>query len=1306
MRKLIYCAAALATALFAGSCQQELLDTAVQGNTVTFSVKIPEVSTKAVAVGNDASMINDLVYAVYKTTAGSVDQALADWDGTTTFLYAVNSVDPRFSDKSTDVVNVELLNDQNHIVLLWAQHADVWVSQHGDAIDLTNITYPSELEVSAGCADKYAAFSGVKFIEANDKTNTQPIELTRPFAQINIATVKPANYAVVINGTTVTVNEAGDNFNVASQLPTETEDVTYEWAGKVYEEKLSANSQEYDHYLAMGYVFAAGNVSVDYTIVTEGHGTITNTISNVPVAKNYRTNIIGNLLTSDVDYNVVLDKNWKDDGANMDVICEGLVENINGDYEISTSEGLAYAINNKFQQGGNFYIYPGEYNLNGVTVVPQPFENGVLKVYAEKPVVTRAVNIEGVVIKGLNIDAIVTKVASGAQAIFSNITIESDTKLVGTNEGVVAIENCSNEDTEVPAKLIGSNNENGKVIDLATMATFADITAAINAGLSEINLTGDVTASEILLVNKPVTINGNGYTFTSTAGRAINVSTLGEVNINNLTVVGEESCQRGINIINYPATVNLDNFTASGTEKFLYATYIYLTPIEETVATLNIKNSNLTAWAAIALYSKGATVNVVDSHLKGINTQPYAGTHNNQYSVIAFGSNYPEMSVNVTGGSITAQSNEGCEYEFIVGSNEGCTNSSITLDTELLFVGERVGYVNIDPNETTLKVNATYADAIIDEGWLVTEPENGFVTVENPAARVGNTGYRTFEEAVAAAKAGDTITLCDDVTLETQKTLPADITLNGNGYQINGTINAGGNLTFAGHTKVTAFSAGYYDRVITIGEGDCLEITGGGRVSLAYGNTFNITGSIENAKTADKANIQPSLIIPGGISITGGNNATMNVTNAYVKIGSTTSKPGEANGTYTLNFANSIAEFTKDLAFSQPSGTKDPAFNMTLTNSVFTTGTKFQVWPTRSSVIVDNSVVTVGSYFLNSGNVEVKNNSKFTGSTIQFGESGGGNNGSISIDSSEFTITSTGKAHAFDGKNTGSITLKNAAVVTIDYVKDMILAVADDCTFNCTNADNCINRIVVADGVTKDQKGAYYVSSAAGLKHMNNIFANKTAGKNVVMNLTADIDFTGKTWTPVDSHVDFGPTISEINGNGHTVSNFTINGQAMFTRFAGSGNVTIKDITFDNAKVDSKGAINTSILTVQTYQNVLLDNVDVKNSTIIGGYKVAPLIATVYNESPSTITATLMNCDVTNTTVKATSYDFCTTGMVAFVYADDNDKIEFENCTVSYVKLYAPNVYTAHAAIYTTGSETLYNEAEGVTVSNVTFENI
>ncbi len=242
-------------------------------------------------------------------------------------------------------------------------------------------------------------------------------------------------------------------------------------------------------------------------------------------------------------------------------------------------------------------------------------------------------------------------------------------------------------------------------------------------------------------------------------------------------------------------------------------------------------------------------------------------------------------------------------------------------------------------------------------------------------------------------------------------------------------------------------------------------------------------------------------------------------------------------------------------------------------------------------------------------------------------------------------------------------------------------------------------------GLYTDGAQTYYVYTAEGFAGLNEMMNNKTAGKNVNVELCSDIDMAGKTWTPVDSHADTAFTFAGLNGNGHAIQNLTINGQAMFTRFSGFGDVTIKDITFDGATVNS-GAINTSILTVQSYQNVLLDNVDILNSSITGAYKVAPFIATVYNEKPSTVTATFKNCDVFNTTVTATVYDFCTTGMVAFVYASDNDKVEFENCSVTDVKLCAPDDrYKAHAAVYTTGSSTLYDVVDGVTVTNCTFTN-
>jgi hypothetical protein len=247
---------------------------------------------------------------------------------------------------------------------------------------------------------------------------------------------------------------------------------------------------------------------------------------------------------------------------------------------------------------------------------------------------------------------------------------------------------------------------------------------------------------------------------------------------------------------------------------------------------------------------------------------------------------------------------------------------------------------------------------------------------------------------------------------------------------------------------------------------------------------------------------------------------------------------------------------------------------------------------------------------------------------------------------------------------------------------------------------------LVSAGLFQNEQGEYIVTTGAGLASLNAKW-DTTSKKALTIRLGADIDFAGYTWKTVDSHVDqkYG-YLKEFDGQGYVITNLTVQGQAMFGRFAGTGDVTIKNITFDNANVNSNGSLNTSILVGQSYQNVLLDNVDVINSTIIGGYKVAPLMGTVYNENASTITATLKNCDVKDTVVKATSYDFCTTGMVAFVYEDNNDKVVFENCTVSDVYITAPNVYTAHAWVYTTGSDTLYNEVEGVTVTGCTFETL
>lgn len=354
MKKLIYCAAVFATALFAGSCQRELLDPAQDGSTVTFSVGIPELAgTKANAngIGNGAD-INNLVYAVYKTTSDETE-AFANVKPED-LVYCINPLDPKgdedgvytyFNENGEAHVSLELVKNQKYVVLFWAQHEQTWVS--GKEFNLTDITYPDHSEKNPRVANSnyYEAFCGAAYIDEVTASCSKRATLTRPFAQINLATNNPEDYEVNIATSSVKVWGAADNFNVATMKATGTTDVEYVAAEKPAEGEFKG----YEHYVAMNYIFAneKGNntqtVKVECTINSDfyANGIVTE-IENVPVAQNYKTNILGNLLTSKVDYTVELVKDWNTPDYEVKVVSvssaqelaeafEALEENVEGE---------------------------------------------------------------------------------------------------------------------------------------------------------------------------------------------------------------------------------------------------------------------------------------------------------------------------------------------------------------------------------------------------------------------------------------------------------------------------------------------------------------------------------------------------------------------------------------------------------------------------------------------------------------------------------------------------------------------------------------------------------------------------------------------------------------------------------------------------------------------------------------------------------------------------------------------------------------------------------------------------------------
>ena len=150
-----------------------------------------------------------------------------------------------------------------------------------------------------------------------------------------------------------------------------------------------------------------------------------------------------------------------------------------------------------------------------------------------------------------------------------------------------------------------------------------------------------------------------------------------------------------------------------------------------------------------------------------------------------------------------------------------------------------------------------------------------------------------------------------------------------------------------------------------------------------------------------------------------------------------------------MNIENSIAEFTNQLTFSEPTGGKNPTFNLNVKNSVLTTAAKFCIAAPNTNVEIDNSTVTLGTYLRNSGILTLKNGSTLTGATIQFGENGG-NNGTINVDNSKMTITASSTGDAFDGKGVGQINLTNNAEASVTNYKDMTITVDATSTFTGT----------------------------------------------------------------------------------------------------------------------------------------------------------------------------------------------------------------------------------------------------------------
>ncbi len=333
MKKLLYCAAALATLLFAGSCQRENLEPAQESAAVTFTVEAPAaLQTRAIA---DGLNVNELIYEVWLTeTLGDLTQNAQKLYQAKTDMAVDNGVN-----KAT--LTLDLVNDQKFTVLFWAQ---VKEAAAYTTAKLTEVTYAKNEYNSND--ESLAAFYAVAYV--NDSKHVEKdgttaadskVSLRRPFAQLNLGTLNTSTaYTVALEKSMVTVENVNTVFNVATSEATQPVAKTFKMAA-VPTESLSVNGTTYE-YVAMNYMFAGDNISVSYDIETTLNGTsahVTNTVSSVPLKENYRTNIIGNLLTSKVDYEIVVDADFNE--PDTPVVIDGWAHVSGFDYVVNGDAG-------------------------------------------------------------------------------------------------------------------------------------------------------------------------------------------------------------------------------------------------------------------------------------------------------------------------------------------------------------------------------------------------------------------------------------------------------------------------------------------------------------------------------------------------------------------------------------------------------------------------------------------------------------------------------------------------------------------------------------------------------------------------------------------------------------------------------------------------------------------------------------------------------------------------------------------------------------------------------------------------------
>lgn len=369
MKTFKYLAAAALTML-AVSCNKEQVTEVPDGQMVdvTFTAALPgEMATKALGDGQTAKT---LYVSVYENDAEKTH--LGDLDKTATF-----------TDLKTQVT-FSLVKGKTYNFVFWAQAEGATCY---DIEDLKNIKISYEGAV-ANDETRDAFYATRKELKVNGAL-TETIKLYRPFAQVNFGTADlfeaaAAGFIPAQSAFTATdVANVFDTFNAEGKVEgPATDKVTFAKAEIPGggETLVTKDGTKY-LWMTMNYILPVGkqgekhisNVTAEF--IPENGDPITASAPQAPVQNNYRTNILGNLLTSQVIFNVEIVPIFNEPDNDIDLVNIKNVESLKALVATGGSAKLVddIEINYPLVLSGNTDVV---IDLNGHSIVNKTQVNG------------------------------------------------------------------------------------------------------------------------------------------------------------------------------------------------------------------------------------------------------------------------------------------------------------------------------------------------------------------------------------------------------------------------------------------------------------------------------------------------------------------------------------------------------------------------------------------------------------------------------------------------------------------------------------------------------------------------------------------------------------------------------------------------------------------------------------------------------------------------------------------------------------------------------------------------------------------